>query len=228
MIPAVGALLALSAALAAACFVKAYGVTFLGRPRSAAAETAQEVDGFSLAAMFILAALCFAAGVLPGPIIDLLAPVVQGLVGARMPEQTFLPWASIVPIAQSRSSYNGLLILLFLVDLRRADRDVGASLRHARDAAQRHLGLRLSRSVAGDAIHQLELRHADPPRVRHDRVPRARDGRHAAAGRDAGRALPRQGDRSGLALLLRSVGARGDARRRRRSTSSSSSPSAAI
>ena len=39
LVPAVGALLALSAALAAACFVKAYGVTFLGRPRTRAAET---------------------------------------------------------------------------------------------------------------------------------------------------------------------------------------------
>ena len=52
MVPAVGAMLALAAALAAACFVKTYGVTFLGRPRSAAAETAGEVDRFSLAAMF--------------------------------------------------------------------------------------------------------------------------------------------------------------------------------
>jgi formate hydrogenlyase subunit 3/multisubunit Na+/H+ antiporter MnhD subunit len=34
LVPAVGAMLALSAALAAACFVKAFGVTFLGRPRS--------------------------------------------------------------------------------------------------------------------------------------------------------------------------------------------------
>ena len=32
--PAVGALMALAAALAAACFVRAYGITFLGRPRS--------------------------------------------------------------------------------------------------------------------------------------------------------------------------------------------------
>jgi NADH:ubiquinone oxidoreductase subunit 5 (subunit L)/multisubunit Na+/H+ antiporter MnhA subunit len=115
MIPAVGALLALSAALAAACFVKAYGVTFLGRPRTKSAEAAHEVDRFSFAAMFILAALCFVAGVLPGPIIDLLAPVVRELVGARMPEQTFLSWASIVPIAQSRSSYSGLVILVFLI-----------------------------------------------------------------------------------------------------------------
>jgi hydrogenase-4 component B len=114
MIPTVGALLALSAALAAACFVKAYGVVFLGRPRTSQAERAQEVDRFSLAAMFTLAGLCFIAGVLPGLFIDMLSPVVADLVGARMPVQTFLPWASIVPIAQSRSSYNGLLILLFL------------------------------------------------------------------------------------------------------------------
>jgi formate hydrogenlyase subunit 3/multisubunit Na+/H+ antiporter MnhD subunit len=114
MIPTVGALLALSAALAAACFVKAYGVVFLGRPRTPQAEKADEVDRFSLAAMFILAALCFIAGVLPGLFIDMLSPVVADLVGARMPAQTFLPWASIAPIAQSRSSYNGLLILLFL------------------------------------------------------------------------------------------------------------------
>ncbi len=37
LIPAVGALLALSAALAAACFAKAFGITFLGRPRTNAA-----------------------------------------------------------------------------------------------------------------------------------------------------------------------------------------------
>ena len=43
--------LALAAALAAACFVRAYGITFLGRPRSEAARAAHEVDRFSLAAM---------------------------------------------------------------------------------------------------------------------------------------------------------------------------------
>ena len=40
LVPAIGACLALSAALAAACFVKAFGVTFLGRPRSEAAARA--------------------------------------------------------------------------------------------------------------------------------------------------------------------------------------------
>jgi NADH:ubiquinone oxidoreductase subunit 5 (subunit L)/multisubunit Na+/H+ antiporter MnhA subunit len=115
IVPAVGALLALSAALAAACFVKAFGVTFLGRARTPAAERAQETDRFSLAAMFFFAALCLVAGILPGLFIDALAPVVQGLVGARMPVQSGVDWLSIVPIAESRSSYNGLLVFLFMV-----------------------------------------------------------------------------------------------------------------
>jgi formate hydrogenlyase subunit 3/multisubunit Na+/H+ antiporter MnhD subunit len=75
LVPAVGALLALSAALAAACFVKVYGVTFLGRPRTPAAEGATETDWYSLAAMMLLALLCLLAGILPGLFIDALAPV---------------------------------------------------------------------------------------------------------------------------------------------------------
>lgn len=113
-VPAVGALLALAAALAAACFVKVYGVTFLGRPRGTAAETANEVDRFSLSAMFILAALCLLAGVLPGFVIDALSPITIQILGGRMPIQANEAWLSIVPIAESRSSYNGLLVMVFI------------------------------------------------------------------------------------------------------------------
>jgi hypothetical protein len=90
-------------------------VTFLGRVRTSAAENAHETDRFSLAAMFLLAALCLVAGILPGAFIDALAPVVQGLVGDRMPVQSNVDWLSIVPIAESRSSYNGLLVFVFMV-----------------------------------------------------------------------------------------------------------------
>jgi hydrogenase-4 component B len=114
LVPAVGALLALSAALAAACFVKAFGVTFLGRPRTDAAKAAHETDRCSLAAMFVLAALCLVAGTVPGLFIDALAPVVKSLLGERMPAQIGVEWLSIVPIAESRSSYNGLLVFLFM------------------------------------------------------------------------------------------------------------------
>ncbi len=114
LVPGVGALLALSAALAAACFVKAYGVTFLGRPRSPAASRAKETNRFSLTAMFGLAALCLFAGILPGFVVDALAPVSESLIGDRMPVQASDPWLSIVPIAASRSSYDGLLVFVFI------------------------------------------------------------------------------------------------------------------
>lgn len=114
LVPAVGALLALSAALAAACFVKAFGISFLGRPRTPAAGDAHETDNYSLAAMFFLAALCLIAGILPGFFIDALAPVTGALVGTSMPHQTGVEWLTIVPIAESRSSYNGLLVFIFV------------------------------------------------------------------------------------------------------------------
>jgi formate hydrogenlyase subunit 3/multisubunit Na+/H+ antiporter MnhD subunit len=114
LVPAVGGLLALSAALAAACFVKAYGVTFLGRPRTPAAANATETDRFSLGAMTVLATLCLVAGILPGLFIDALAPVNIALIGARMPAQIGAQWLSIVPIAASRSSYDGFLVFLFI------------------------------------------------------------------------------------------------------------------
>jgi hydrogenase-4 component B len=114
LVPAVGAMLALSAALAAACFVKAFGITFLGRARSVRALEAVETDRWSLAAMFALAALCLLAGILPGYFIDALAPAIHGLTGANLPRQEQLDWLTIVPIEQSRSSYNGLLLFLFI------------------------------------------------------------------------------------------------------------------
>jgi formate hydrogenlyase subunit 3/multisubunit Na+/H+ antiporter MnhD subunit len=115
LVPAVGALLALSAALAAACFVKAYGISFLGRPRTRAAAAASETDGFSRAAMIVLASLCLIAGILPGLFIDALAPISAALIGERMPLLIGAQWLSIVPIAASRSSYDGLLVFLFMM-----------------------------------------------------------------------------------------------------------------
>jgi hydrogenase-4 component B len=114
LVPAVGAMLAFAAALAAACFVKAFGVTFLGRARSAAATEAREVDRFSLAAMLGFVALCVLAGLVPGFVIDALGPVVRPMVGGNMPAQATIAWLSIVPVAEARSSYNGLLVFVFI------------------------------------------------------------------------------------------------------------------
>jgi formate hydrogenlyase subunit 3/multisubunit Na+/H+ antiporter MnhD subunit len=57
------ALFELTSALAAACFVKAFGITFLALPRSDAAKHAKEVPKFMLAGPALLAALCAGLGV---------------------------------------------------------------------------------------------------------------------------------------------------------------------
>jgi NADH:ubiquinone oxidoreductase subunit 5 (subunit L)/multisubunit Na+/H+ antiporter MnhA subunit len=114
LVPAVGAMLALSAALAAACFVKAFGVSFLGRPRTPAAANATEVDGFSTGTMFAFGILCLLGGTLPGFVIDALSPVTSALVGGVLPQQATLPWLTIIPMGESGGSYNGLLVFLFV------------------------------------------------------------------------------------------------------------------
>ncbi len=113
-IPGAGAILALSAALAATCFVRAFGVAFLGRPRSPEAADAREVGAWQRGAMMALAILCLFVGVVPGLFIDLVAPVPKLLTSARLDPQLLPPWLSLVPVAESRSTYNGLLVALFI------------------------------------------------------------------------------------------------------------------
>lgn len=113
--PAAGGLLALAAALAAAAFVRLYGVAFLGRPRSAEAAEAVEVDRAMLAAMGLLAALCVLAGILPGLAVDALSPAVRLVAGGGLPRQAAEPWLTLTPVAATGSSYNGLLVLVFAI-----------------------------------------------------------------------------------------------------------------
>ncbi|MCR4340447.1 MAG: hypothetical protein NUW01_11265, partial [Gemmatimonadaceae bacterium] len=72
------AMLALTGGLAAACFAKAFGITFFGRARSAHAEQATEAPFSMLVGMGWLAAVCVALGVAPGYAMRLLdAPTAQ-------------------------------------------------------------------------------------------------------------------------------------------------------
>jgi hydrogenase-4 component B len=114
MIPVDGAALALAAALAAACFVRAFGIVFLGRPRSDAAAQAREVESWSVTAMLVFALLCLLAGVVPGVVIDSIAPVTRALTGSRMPVQLDDAWLTIAPVQAGRGSYNGLLVFGFI------------------------------------------------------------------------------------------------------------------
>ncbi len=114
LVPAAGGILALTAALAAAAFVRFYGIIFLGRPRSVAAEGCAEVDRWSLGAMAGLAALCVLAGVLPGFLIDFVGPAVGIATGGQLAAQGGNAWLTLVPLPQVDSSYSGFLVMAFI------------------------------------------------------------------------------------------------------------------
>jgi len=84
LFPVAGSLLALTAALAATCFVKAFGITFLALPRSKEAETAHECGFSMVAGMGILAALCVALGLGATWFLPAFDGITQRLLGVRM------------------------------------------------------------------------------------------------------------------------------------------------
>jgi hydrogenase-4 component B len=77
------AALALTSGLAAACFVQAFGITFLALPRSEPAARAREVEGTMRGAMALLAITCVVLGVVPAPILALLEAAVFDLMGGH-------------------------------------------------------------------------------------------------------------------------------------------------
>lgn len=85
VLPLAVAVLALSAGLAAAVFVKALGVGFFARPRSAPAAAAAESPPSMLAGMGLLAAACTGLALAPGELANGLARAVAaaGLGGGR-------------------------------------------------------------------------------------------------------------------------------------------------
>jgi len=82
--PLCGAMLALTGALAAACFVKAFGITFLAQPRSEHAAQAKEVSRPMLLGMAILACACFFLGLWPAGFVRILDPVTLQFTGQQL------------------------------------------------------------------------------------------------------------------------------------------------
>jgi len=82
--PLSGAMLALTGALAAACFVKAFGITFLAQPRSPAAQQAKEASAPMLVGQGMLALACVFLGLCPTLFLAVFAPVTQQLAGKQI------------------------------------------------------------------------------------------------------------------------------------------------
>jgi hydrogenase-4 component B len=115
-------MLALTSGLAAACFVKAFGISFLAIPRSQGADEAHEAPPSMLAAMALLALTCVALGLAPFIIVPALGHVLVGVGGLPDTQATFTlnlslvapnNFASISPTLVGL----GLLVLLGLVPI---------------------------------------------------------------------------------------------------------------
>lgn len=83
------AMLALTGGLAAACFVKAFGITFLAQPRSHYAKEAKEAALSMRAGMFFLALLAVIFGLAAALIIKLLAKVSGSALGIDISNMSF-------------------------------------------------------------------------------------------------------------------------------------------
>lgn len=105
VLPLMAGVLALIGGLAAACFAKVYGVAFLGRPRSAEADHAQEVPFAMRASMVLLAAPCVVIGIAPGFVLRPLSAALQPfLPGTVLPEEAVaiagvMPWIAAAVLA---------------------------------------------------------------------------------------------------------------------------------
>jgi len=109
--PLGGAALALTGALAAACFVKAFGISFLGMPRSRHAQDAKESSASMIAGMGILAVLCLLAGILPGTVLQIISPSVLTLTGS----DGNIHYAGFLSVSQTFSSLSPAAILFTML-----------------------------------------------------------------------------------------------------------------
>jgi len=116
LIPMGAALLALTSALAAACFVKAFGVTFLGHWRGAPLARVHDADGAMRFGMLLAAISSLALGVFPPLVIDWMDAVTQQLVGMKIGSPVGgLGWLWLTPVAAQRASYSGGIVFLGLL-----------------------------------------------------------------------------------------------------------------
>jgi formate hydrogenlyase subunit 3/multisubunit Na+/H+ antiporter MnhD subunit len=118
LIPLGAALLALTSALAAACFVKAFGVTFLGHQRGHHHGRVHEVRWSMRIAMLLAALTCLGLGVLPTVMIKWMDPLAEELVGGTIAASASgFGWMWLTPIAAERASYSAPIAFLGILSV---------------------------------------------------------------------------------------------------------------
>jgi len=121
LIPLYAAVLALAGALTAMCFVKVYGIAFLGRARDTHGGTpahggGHDAGGWERYGMAWLAAGCFVLGLFPASFLLMLNQVSASLTGHGLSEAALeSSWLWLVPTAPEQASYSPLIFLAVIV-----------------------------------------------------------------------------------------------------------------
>ena len=115
LVPIVAAVLALSGALTGMCFVKVYGVAFLGQHRHALTEKPRDASGWERAGMLWLTIGCFALGLLPVFMLGQLNIVSRSLIGDGLGVEALASgWLWLVPTSSAQASYSPVVFLLVI------------------------------------------------------------------------------------------------------------------
>jgi hydrogenase-4 component B len=118
LIPLGAALLALTSALAAACFVKAFGVTFLGHQRGHHHGRVHEVSWTMRIGMLLAALTCLGLGVMPTLMIKWMDPIAEDLVGGTIASSASgFGWMWLTPVAAERASYSAPIAFLGILSV---------------------------------------------------------------------------------------------------------------
>jgi hydrogenase-4 component B len=115
LVPIVAAILALSGALTGMCFVKVYGIAFLGQHRHALTHQPRDASAVEQAGMAWLTAGCFALGLLPVFMVEQLNEICRSLTGAALPKEALQSgWLWLTPTSSAQASYSPIIFLLMI------------------------------------------------------------------------------------------------------------------
>ncbi|MBI5438027.1 MAG: hydrogenase 4 subunit B [Nitrosomonadales bacterium] len=122
LLPLFAATLALAGALTGMCFVKVYGIAFLGRPREpherpSTPGTGHDPSGMEQCGMAWLALGCFVLGLFPSYVMLMLNRVCVSLTGHGLSAGalTGSNWLWLVPTASERASYSPIVFMAVIV-----------------------------------------------------------------------------------------------------------------
>ena len=115
MIPVSAAMLALTGALAAACFVKVYGIVFLGRPRCAEIVEAKDPSFGMQLSQIILAGCCLGFGIFPAWTVRAINAIPESLIGEGLSSAGGNGWLWLTPVSPQTASYGALAVFFGIV-----------------------------------------------------------------------------------------------------------------